>query len=228
MKIALVSWPRPSSPQDTSPGAAIVNETFARDLFPRPGSHRTAHLCARRQSPPQQDRRRHPRHPPVTTTCASPTAPSSTYRSPESTANPTPRLKPSPPSPFTPKPRTRLPLADSSGGLHRAAQQRSSRLEHHHQLDLVRLTSTIRERLIATLAAFFAAVALLLAGIGLYGGPSTSRSSSAAARSVSAMAIGSSSCWHRAYCDSWDVFVMIALGGCARLPTRIRRGALCL
>src|SRR6202012_3095716 len=60
-----------------------------------------------------------------------------------------------------------LALADS---LRQVVAQRHNGLRVSNvttQLDLVH-DQTIRERLIATLAAFFAVVALLLAGIGLY------------------------------------------------------------
>ena len=61
------------------------------------------------------------------------------------------------------------PLA-LAGGLRQLIAQRNNGLRVSNvttQLDLVR-DQTIRERLLAMLAAFFAAVALLLAGIGLY------------------------------------------------------------
>ena len=51
--------------------------------------------------------------------------------------------------------------------VHHAAPQRPSRLEHHHAARSGPRPD-VRERLLATLAAFFVAVALLLAGIGLY------------------------------------------------------------
>jgi ABC-type antimicrobial peptide transport system permease subunit len=80
------------------------------------------------------------------------------------------------------------------------------------QLDLVR-DQTIRERLIAMLAAFFAAVALLLAGIGLYAVLNYSVLQRRREIGVR-MAIGST----RAgivRLVTLDVFLMIALGGCA-------------
>jgi ABC-type antimicrobial peptide transport system permease subunit len=80
------------------------------------------------------------------------------------------------------------------------------------QLDLFR-DQTLRERLIAMLAGFFAAVALLLAGIGLYA--VLNYSGLQRRREISIrMAIGSP----RAgivRIVTLDVFLMITLGGCA-------------
>src|SRR5581483_6481022 len=80
------------------------------------------------------------------------------------------------------------------------------------QLDLLR-DQTIRERLIALLAAFFAAIALLLAGIWLYAVLNYSILQRRREIGIR-MAIGSS----RAgivRIVTLDVFLMIALGGCA-------------
>jgi predicted permease len=80
------------------------------------------------------------------------------------------------------------------------------------QLDLYR-DQTIRERLIAMLAAFFAAVALLLAGIGLYAVLNYSVLQRRREIGIR-MAIGSS----RAgivRIVTLDIFLMITLGGCA-------------
>ena len=80
------------------------------------------------------------------------------------------------------------------------------------QLDLVR-DQTIRERMIATLAAFFAAVALLLAGIGLYAVLNYSVLQRRREIGIR-MAIGST----RAgivRLVTLNVFLMVALGGCA-------------
>ena len=80
------------------------------------------------------------------------------------------------------------------------------------QLDLYR-DQTIRERLIGTLAAFFAAVALLLAGIGLYAVVNYSVLQRRRELGIR-IAIGSSRASIVRLVTS-DVFLMIALGGCA-------------
>jgi ABC-type antimicrobial peptide transport system permease subunit len=80
------------------------------------------------------------------------------------------------------------------------------------ELDLVR-DQTIRERLIATLAAFFGAVALLLAGIGLYAVLNYSVLQRRREIGIR-MAIGSPR-GGIVRLVTLDVFQMIALGGCA-------------
>ena len=108
--------------------------------------------------------------------------------------------------------RNPLALADS---LRQFIAQRHNGLRVSNittQLDLVR-NQTIRERLIAMLAAFFAAVALLLAGIGLYAVLNYSVLQRRREIGIR-MAIGST----RAgivRIVTLDVFLMIALGGCA-------------
>jgi ABC-type antimicrobial peptide transport system permease subunit len=80
------------------------------------------------------------------------------------------------------------------------------------QLDLVR-DQTVRERLIAMLAAFFAAVALLLAGIGLYAVLNYSVLQRRREIGIR-MAIGSSRVGI-VRLVTLDAFVMIAVGSCA-------------
>src|SRR6185437_2936557 len=82
------------------------------------------------------------------------------------------------------------------------------------QLDLVR-DQTIRERLLAMLAAFFAAVALLLAGIGLYAVLNYSVLQRRREIGIR-MAIGSPRAGIVRIVTR-DIFLMIALGGCAGL-----------
>src|SRR5262249_7256930 len=80
------------------------------------------------------------------------------------------------------------------------------------QLDLIR-NQTIRERLIAMLTAFFAAVALLLAGIGLYAVLNYSVLQRRREIGIR-MAIGSTRAGIVRIVTQ-DVFLMITLGGCA-------------
>src|SRR5262249_37449809 len=80
------------------------------------------------------------------------------------------------------------------------------------ELDLFR-DQTIRERLLAMLAAFFAAVALLLAGIGLYAVLNYSVLQRRREIGIR-MAIGSTRSGI-VRLVTLDVFLLIALGGCA-------------
>ena len=106
------------------------------------------------------------------------------------------------------------PLA-LAGSLRQLIAQRHNGLRVSNvttQLDLVR-DQTIRERLIATLAAFFGAVALLLAGIGLYAVLNYSVLQRRREIGIR-MAMGSP----RAgivRIVTLNIFVMVALGGCA-------------
>ncbi|KAA6458242.1 FtsX-like permease family protein [Acidobacteria bacterium AB60] len=168
MKIPLLSG-RDFGTQDTEPGAAIVNQTFARIFFPGQDPigrtfDRGANQYFRSASQyrivgvvpdiPYHDLREPSRavyYLPFTEVDAK-SAPKSiefsTFVIHTSSANP-------------------LALANS---LRRLVAQRHNGLRVSNfttQLDLVR-DQTIRERLLAMLAAFFAGVALLLAGIGLY------------------------------------------------------------
>jgi len=103
MKIPVVSG-RDFRPADTSPGVAIVNETFAKTYFQgqdpigrtfQRGAHRPLNKIVGVTAMF------------LTMTCASPIARSSTFLSPESTANQPPLRKASPPSWFTSMRRTR-------------------------------------------------------------------------------------------------------------------------
>jgi predicted permease len=212
MKIPLVSG-RDFRSEDTSPGAAIVNETFVRTFFPgqdpigrtfERGGNQYLGAAARYKivgvtpDVPYRDLREPDR--PVYyvpfNAIDDKSAPSAvnfaTFVIHTDAQNP-------------------LSLSDS---FRRLIAQRHNGLRVSNlttELDLVR-DQTIRERLIAMLAAFFAAVALLLAGIGLYAVLNYSvlqRRREIAIR----MAIGST----RAgivRVVTLDIVLMIALGGC--------------
>jgi len=171
MKIPLVSG-RDFRPQDTSPGAAIVNETFVRTFFP--GQNPIGRTFER---PANQYRGAAGQYKIVGVT---PDVPYHDLR--ESTravfyvpfnelAEIDGKTAPMPVG-FA----TFVIHTDSQNTLALAGSLRQFIAQRHNglrvsnittQLDLVR-DQTIRERLIAMLAAFFAAVALLIAGIGLY------------------------------------------------------------
>ncbi|HEX6771769.1 MAG TPA: ADOP family duplicated permease [Acidobacteriaceae bacterium] len=208
MKIPLVSG-RDFRLQDTSPGAAIVNETFAKTFFPG-------------QDPIGRTFERGANQPINKIVGVTPDAPYNQLREP---------IRPVFYVPFdeigdksAPKPagfatftihtdsRNPLALADS---LRQFVAERHNGLRVSNvttQLDLVR-DQTVRERLLAMLAAFFAAVALLLAGIGLYAVLNYSVLQRRREIGIR-MAIGST----RAgivRIVTFDVFRMIVLGGCA-------------
>ena len=209
MKIPLVSG-RDFRPEDTSPGAAIVNETFVKTFFPGVRTPSAAPLNAAPINPSTRSSASPPTS--LTTTCASPTAPSSTSPSTKSTTNPPPSASNFATFVIHTDAQNPLALANS---LRQLIAQRHNGLRVSNittQLDLVR-DQTIRERLIAMLAAFFAAVALLLAGIGLYAVLNYSVLQRRREIGIR-MAIGST----RAgivRLVTLDVFLMIALGGCA-------------
>jgi predicted permease len=207
MKIPLVSG-RDFRPEDTSPGAAIVNETFVRTFFP--GQDPIGRTFSRGANQPLNK---------IVGVTAN--VPYSDLREPN---------RPIFYAPFdeiddrsAPKPinfatfvvhteaKNPLALADT---LRRLIAQRHNGLRVTNvttQLDLVR-DQTIRERMIALLAAFFAAVALLLAGIGLYAVLNYSVLQRRREIGIR-MAIGSP----RAgivRIVALDVFLMIGLGGC--------------
>ena len=208
MKIPLVSG-RDFRPEDTSPGAAIINETFSKTFFP--GQDPIGRTFARGANRPLNkivgvtaDVPDHDLREPNRAVFYVPfdgiddkSAPTvegfATFVVHTDAQNP-------------------LALADSLRQLiaHRHNGLRVSNVTT--QLDLVR-DQTIRERLIAMLAGFFAAVALLLAGIGLYAVLNYSVLQRRREIGIR-MAIGST----RAgivRIVTLDVFVMIALGGCA-------------
>ena len=208
MKIPLVSG-RDFRPEDTSPGAAIVNETFAKTFFPG-------------QDPIGRTFERGANQPVNKIVGVTPDVPDHDLREPNRAVFYVPfneiddKSAPRPSSFATfvihTDAQNPLALADS---LRQLIAQRHNGLRVSNvttQLDLVR-DQTIRERLIAMLAAFFAAVALLLAGIGLYAVLNYSVLQRRREIGIR-MAIGST----RAgivRLVTLDVFLMIALGGCA-------------
>jgi predicted permease len=210
MKIPLVSG-RDFRPEDTSPGAAIVNETFARTFFAG-------------QDPVGRTFERGANQPLNKIVGVTPDVPDHDLREPNGAVFYVPfnaidnKSDPTAVNFATfvihTDSQNPLALADS---LRRLIAERRNGLRVSNittELDLVR-DQTVRERLVAMLAAFFAAVALLLAGIGLYAVLNYSvlhRRREIGIR----IAIGSS----RAgivRMVTLDVFVMIALGSCAGL-----------
>jgi len=208
MKIPLVSG-RDFRAEDTSPGTTIVSETFAETYFPgqdpigrtfERGANRPLNkIVGVTRDVPDHDLRE-PNLPVFYVPFAgidSKSAPTvegfATFAIHTEAKNP-------------------LALADS---LRRLIAQRHNGLRVSNvttELDLVR-DQTIRERLIATLAAFFAAVALLLSGIGLYAVLNYSVLQRRREIGIR-MAIGAT----RAgivRIVTLDSFLMIALGGCA-------------
>ena len=208
MKIPLVSG-RDFRPQDTSPGAAIVNETFAKTFFPG-------------QDPIGRTFERGANQPLNKIVGVTPDVPYHDLREPsravfyvpfdEIDDKSAPKAVDFATFAIHTDAQNPLALADS---LRQLIAQRHNGLRVSNvttQLDLVR-DQTIRERLIAMLAAFFAAVALLLAGIGLYAVLNYSVLQRRREIGIR-MAIGST----RAgivRIVTLDVFLMIALGGCA-------------
>jgi len=162
MKIPIVSG-RDFLPADTSPGAAIVNETFAKTFFPgrdplgrtfERGANHINKIVGVTPDVPYDDLREPDR---------------AVFYIPLNEIDDKSAPKAVDFAAFAIHTDARNPvaLADS---LRQFIAQRHNGIRVSNittQLDLVR-DQTVRERLIAMLAAFFAAVALLLAGIGLY------------------------------------------------------------
>jgi putative ABC transport system permease protein len=208
MKIPLVSG-RDFRLQDTSPGAAIVNETFAKIFFP--GQDPIGHTFERGVN-----------QPPNKIIGVTPDVPYHDLREPSRAVFYVPFDQIDDQSvpkvvefaTFSIHTASQEPLA-LAGTLRQLIADRHNGLRVSNittQLDLVR-DQTIRERLLATLAAFFAALALLLAGIGLYAVLNYSVLQRRREIGIR-MAIGST----RAgivRIVTFDAFRMIALGGCA-------------
>jgi predicted permease len=210
MKIPLLSG-RDFRPQDTSPGEAIVNETFVKTFFPG-------------QDPIGRTFQRGTNEPINKIVGVTPDIPDHDLREqngavfyvPINTIDDKAAPEPLSFSTFVIHTEAKNPLA-LADSLRQVIAQRHNGLRVSNvttQLDLVR-DQTVRERLIATLAAFFAVVALLLAGVGLYA--ILNYSVLQRRREIGIrMAIGSS----RAgivRLVTLDVFMMIALGSCAGL-----------
>jgi predicted permease len=150
-------------PSDTSPGAAIVNETFARQYFN--GEHPLGKLFAKGENRYQvvgvvRDAPYRSVREPIVPVAYVPFHPIDAKGA----------LQPIRFGTFIVRTRSANPLALASTLRREVPRARSefrvSNVGTHE--DLVR-AQTLRERLLAMLALFFAAVALLLAGIGLYG-----------------------------------------------------------
>jgi predicted permease len=208
MKIPLVSG-RDFRPEDTSPGAAIVNETFVKTFFPG-------------QDPIGRTFERGANQPLNKIFGVTPDVPDHDLREPnravfyvplnEIDEKSTPRAIDFATFTIHTDAKNPLALADT---LRQIIANRHNGLRVSNvttQLDLVR-DQTIRERLLATLAAFFAAVALLLAGIGLYAVLNYSVLQRRREIGIR-MAIGSSRSGI-VRIVTLDVFLMIALGGVA-------------
>jgi len=211
MKIPLVSG-RDFRPQDTSPGAAIVNETFVKTYFPG-------------QNPIGRSFERGANQLPYKIVGVTPDVPYHDLREPTRAVFYVPFNElaeiDGKSAPAAVGFATFVIHTDSQNPLTLADSLRQFIAKRHNglrvsnvttQLDLFR-DQTVRERLLATLAAFFAAVALLLAGIGLYA--MLNYSVLQRRREIGIrMAIGST----RAgivRIVTLDAFLMIALGGCA-------------
>jgi len=207
MKIPFVSG-RDFRPDDTSPGAAIVNETFARTYFPG-------------QDPIGRTFERGANQPSNKIVGVTRDAPYDDLREPnravfylpldEIDDKSAPRVVDFATFVIRTDAPNALALADSLRQLivHRHNGLRVSNVTT--QLDLFR-DQTVRERLVAMLAAFFAAVALLLAGIGLYAVLNYSVLQRRREIGIR-MAIGSTRAGIVGIV-TLDVFLMILLGGC--------------
>jgi predicted permease len=208
MNIPLVSG-RDFRPEDTSPGAAIVNETFVKTFFPG-------------QDPIGRTFERGANQPLNKIVGVIPDVPYDDLREPnravfylpfdEIDDKSAPRDVNFATFAIHTDAQNPLALADS---LRQFIAQRHNGLRASNvttQLDLVR-DQTVRERLIAMLAAFFALVSLLLAGVGLYAVLNYSVLQRRREIGIR-MAIGST----RAgivRIVTLHIFLMIALGGCA-------------
>jgi predicted permease len=196
-------------PEDTSPGEAIVSETFARTFFPGQDPIGKTFKRAVDQGPLYR------------IVALVPDTPYSNLRDPMLPVAYTPfhlvdengLPRPISSGTFVVQTAAANPFA-LAGTLRQAVAQRHNGLRVSNvrtQAELVR-DQTLRERLLAMLAVFFAVVTLLLAGIGLYGVLNYSVLQRRREIGIR-LAIGSP----RAAIVrlvTFDVFVMIVLGGC--------------
>lgn len=208
MKIPLISG-RDFRPEDVSPGAAIVNETFAKTYFPG-------------QNPLGRTFERGANQPLNKIVGVTPDIPDHDLREPSRALFYVPFNEVDDKSqPKVSSFATFVIHTDAQNPLALANSLRQLIAERHNGLRVSNITTqlelyrdqTVRERLIAMLAAFFAAVALLLAGIGLYAVLNYSVLQRRREIGIR-MAIGSP----RAAIVrlvTLDLFLMIALGGCA-------------
>ena len=214
MKIRLTAG-RDFRPEETSPGAAIVNEFFVRTFFPGLSSSQAVigRTFERGVNEPLNkivgvtaDIPDHDLREPIRPVFYVPLNAVGDKSAPQPVDFAT----------FVVHTSTQDPLV-LAGTLRQLITERHNGLRVSNittQLDLIR-DQTIRERLLATLAAFFAVVALLLAGIGLYAVLNYSVLQRRREIGIR-MAIGSS----RAgivRIVTLHVFAAIALGGCAGL-----------
>src|SRR5258708_6207845 len=210
MNIPLVSG-HDFRPADASPGAAIVNETFVKTCFP--GQAPIGHTFERAANQPVNK-----------IVGVTPDVPYHDLREPSRAVFYVPFTeidtksgsKPVDFATFAIHTDSPNPLA-LAGSLRQLIAQRHSGLRVSNvttQLDLFR-DQTIRERLIAMLAAFFAAVALLLAGIGLYGVLNYSVQQRRREIGIR-IAVGAPRS-RIVRLVTLDVFLTIALGGCVGL-----------
>jgi len=204
MKIPILSG-RDFLPQDTSHGEAIVNETFVKTYFA--GQNPIGRTFERGANQPRNK-----------IIGVTPDVPDHDLREPIRAMFYIPLDDIEAPGPvrfatFIIHTDSQNPLA-LTNSLRQLIAQRHNGLRVSNvttQLDLYR-DQTIRERLIAMLAAFFGALALLLAGIGLYAVLNYSVLQRRREIGIR-MAIGSTRA-HIVRIVTSDVFLMIALGGC--------------
>lgn len=217
MKIPIVSG-RDFSPQDTSPGVAIVNETFAKAYFP--GQDPIGRTFAPVGYPYKSGAKQRvdkivgviadvPYH-------SLREARRAVYYIPFNQIGDKSAPKAVGFATFTIHTDTQNPLV-LGNSLRQVIAQRHNGLRVSNvttELELVR-DQTLRERLLAMLAAFFAGVALLLAGIGLYAVLNYSVLQRRREIGIR-MAMGSTRA-NIVRIVTRDVLLMFALGGCAGL-----------
>jgi ABC-type lipoprotein release transport system permease subunit len=164
MKIPLRAG-RDFHPDETSPGVAIVNETFAKQYFAgenpvgksfdRGGPNMRYEIVGVARDAVYRDVRE-----PMLAVAFVPLRALDAAGGLQPIREETFLVRTANPNPLTMAPTLRKEVARAGAGFRVT--------DVHTQLELVQ-AHTVRERLLAMLASFFAAVALLLAGIGIYG-----------------------------------------------------------